>query len=174
MRASTVQVWPPSAAQITAVLPHCIVIRYRWERVNCNNHIHTDMQCVLCHMYSCTYCNTHAHISISGQDCHLRSEVSLTIPVSITCTHAALNSLTCTYMHNTIQYYMSLVYNSTHHQMYTTLTTSLLGSAPLSSNSCTVLWWPPLLVRWRAVCPRYRSEARRGGKECRSRWSPVH
>ena len=49
------------------------------------------MQCVLCHMYSCTYCNTHAHISISGQDCHLRSEVSLAI-------------------HNTIQYYMSLVY----------------------------------------------------------------
>ena len=68
------------------------------------------MQCVLCHMYSCTYCNTHAHISISGQDCHLRSEVSPTIPISITCTHAALNSLTCTYMHNTIQYYMSLVY----------------------------------------------------------------
>jgi len=52
----------------------------------------------------------HTHISISGQDCHLRSEVSLTIRVSIPCTHAALTSFTCTYMHSTIQCYMSLVY----------------------------------------------------------------
>ena len=60
---------------------------------------------------------------------------------------------TCT---NTIQYYTSLVYNSsrsTHHQMPTDLTSScLLGSAPLSSSSCTVSWWPLSLAIWRAVC----------------------
>ena len=37
MRASTVWVWPPIAASITAVVPYCIVIRYHCERVNCSN-----------------------------------------------------------------------------------------------------------------------------------------
>src|SRR3989441_13217312 len=31
-----------------------------------------------------------------------------------------------------------------------------------------------LTDRWDAVPPEYRSEERRVGKECRSRWSPYH
>ena len=67
-------------------------------------------------------------------------------------------------VHHVLHYTCSFCTNSSHsiyHQMYTTLTIScLLGSAPLSSNSCTVSWWPFSLAIWRAVfwyCDRYQN-----------------
>src|SRR3712207_8827610 len=53
----------------------------------------------------------------------------------------------------------------------TRMTLAPTGPAAKRSKACThrLVGWPPCLVTG-----RNRSEERRVGKECRSRWSPYH
>src|SRR6267142_267378 len=76
---------------------------------------------------------------------------------------------------NDAYFYDGAVVNQLHHEGY--FNPSLARALPISGKRVFSAY-PPLyqavLWLWMSVFGRWRSEERRVGKECRSRWSPYH
>ena len=158
----TTAVWPAWLAKWRAVLPHC---GYEEDRRS------THTQClttgpvegrVANTLWVCITSGVFAYgihgvidMPMNAQFMDMCGHMALCIPHPL---HVCSTEQSHMYIH-LLQYYMSFCTNSSHstyHQMYITLTQScLLGSAPLSNNSCIVSWWPFSLAIWRALCCGY-------------------